>query len=743
MKAITKYKNSVFYRLILSYTLMTVLLISLAGGYLYSRANTLMIEEISKDSQQRLQAVREYMESSMLSRFENHVRNISLSTGFASNSINLNYLLDNPWNNNLSKISLFSKGMELYALTNEGVHNTTVYLINSNYVIDKMYFYKQPENSTDYAFIEKLTPELHDQWIVRTLADGQQALTYVLKLPYNQPSAHPKGYIYIDVTIDYLRDAIAQIVTSPNEKLYIFNMDDEIIFATGDEELLAADQMRAALVSWESTDNVHTVTEGDAVLSHLSAQYSGLEWKYAVMRPVNTFSLSFEQLKSNIFLICGIVLVIGFVIAYLFSKQFYNPMKKLIQLVRTQYMPGQSIVHANEYTFIGNAFNVMEEKINHLELNAKKTEMKNLILGANLNLEHTGNFPDHMKFIAAYIYMHEGELPAFQEQFEQRFVDQQHEVVCLNTQEAAIIYYADVNEHEKQNAENILLDELTKLREEQREREELGFSFSAAIGATVTSSDELPISYQYALHASRYRFLYGQDSIITYSDISRLDATPYLIAFDQYVNALKAGEGDAVNKFLDDFTAKLQRGERQLEAIELSLLQLVTSLYQAVIDMELQQLIPPSSLFDELKKESLNDTIGAIRSHSERIVAHIKETSSHAHNDIIMELKRYIDEHLHEDLSLNVLSERASLAPAYISTLFGEVMKESFTEYVTRSRLDKAAQLLISEPRMSVAEISALVGYRNPQYFHNKFKAKFGITPVQYRNVSKKSSEMP
>jgi AraC-like DNA-binding protein len=62
-------------------------------------------------------------------------------------------------------------------------------------------------------------------------------------------------------------------------------------------------------------------------------------------------------------------------------------------------------------------------------------------------------------------------------------------------------------------------------------------------------------------------------------------------------------------------------------------------------------------------------------------------------------------------------------------------MNESFTEYVTRMRLEKAARLLEEDDRLSVMEIASLVGYRNVQYFHVKFKARFGITPVQYRQT--------
>ena len=79
----------------------------------------------------------------------------------------------------------------------------------------------------------------------------------------------------------------------------------------------------------------------------------------------------------------------------------------------------------------------------------------------------------------------------------------------------------------------------------------------------------------------------------------------------------------------------------------------------------------------------------------------------------------------------------ANLAPAYVSTLFGEVMKESFTDYVTRVRLDKAALMLRENTDLSVTEIANQVGYKNVQYFHNKFKQKYGVTPVQYRHAMK------
>ncbi len=62
MRSLPKYRNSFFTRLILSYTVFAVVLIGLAGGYLYSQANRLMVDEIARDSQIRLVTAKDYVE---------------------------------------------------------------------------------------------------------------------------------------------------------------------------------------------------------------------------------------------------------------------------------------------------------------------------------------------------------------------------------------------------------------------------------------------------------------------------------------------------------------------------------------------------------------------------------------------------------------------------------------------------------------------------------------------------------
>ncbi|XEC94411.1 helix-turn-helix domain-containing protein [Paenibacillus tarimensis] len=731
MRLLPKYRNTFFTRLILSYTLLAGILIGLAGGYLYSQAGKMMVDEIARDSQVRLVTAKDYVENTLLRKFEENLQSTALSTVFIQSSNNLNTLLDNGWEGNATRLALLSQDLRLFVFANEGAYNMTVYFNNGDFAVDRDFFYMNPENSTDSAFLRQIGQTASNRWITRTLQDGEQVLTYVVHLPYNTPQADPKGYLFVDVELEYIKQSAAKIMSSPLERLYIFNNMGALIVQTAEENQEDVHNLQNAIGAGENVKEVTESKGGKTVLSYLDRANSDNGWTYAIARPVNSFVLSSAQFKTKIFISCGLVLLLGLFISYMISKRFNLPMKKLLSLVqpvRSLNQGNVAISPSNEYAIIGNALSFMGQKIVTLESRVKTNEMKNLVLGASLGLESLDGLPKNCHFIAAHIRLIEGYSDKLKQRYEDIKQNVRSEFVCLNSKEAAIIFFASTGKKEDETITEHL----------QQMKEEIGqdIRFGAAVGTSVQSAQEIPISYQMAQQALRYHFLYGAEAVVLHSEIASFDREPGLFAFDVYKNALKAGDVNGADRFIDDFVAFLGERHRQLEAVELALLQFATNLYQIVIELDLQKLVPPSNLFDELKKETLTETIESIRKLSGRIAVHVHETGNHAHAEVILKLKNYIDEHLHEDLSLNLLSEVASLAPAYISTLFGEVMKESFTEYVTRTRLEKAARLLCEEPRMPVSEIAARVGYRNPQYFHNKFKTRYGITPVQYRNTN-------
>ncbi|MDN3549180.1 substrate-binding domain-containing protein [Mucilaginibacter aquaedulcis] len=59
----------------------------------------------------------------------------------------------------------------------------------------------------------------------------------------------------------------------------------------------------------------------------------------------------------------------------------------------------------------------------------------------------------------------------------------------------------------------------------------------------------------------------------------------------------------------------------------------------------------------------------------------------------------------------------------------------SITDYILNRRLKKAKYLLQNED-LSIAEITYLVGFSNPNYFATVFKAKYGCTPTEFKRNS-------
>lgn len=70
----------------------------------------------------------------------------------------------------------------------------------------------------------------------------------------------------------------------------------------------------------------------------------------------------------------------------------------------------------------------------------------------------------------------------------------------------------------------------------------------------------------------------------------------------------------------------------------------------------------------------------------------------------------YIYEHLHEDLSLNVLSDYTGLNPSYLSKLFLKEKGVSLKDFVTSAKINTAENLL-KYSDFSSLDISLALGY--------------------------------
>lgn len=132
-----------------------------------------------------------------------------------------------------------------------------------------------------------------------------------------------------------------------------------------------------------------------------------------------------------------------------------------------------------------------------------------------------------------------------------------------------------------------------------------------------------------------------------------------------------------------------------------------------------------------LVDEERNERNGVIEKVIDEHLYHIEVKNDQTRLPI-KEACQYINDHLNEPLSLRDVSQSVHLNSSYFSFLFKEQMNVTFSEYVTRKRLQAAKKLLMCTD-LQIADISAAVGYKTDKYFIKLFKEHEGMTPSKYR----------
>lgn len=82
------------------------------------------------------------------------------------------------------------------------------------------------------------------------------------------------------------------------------------------------------------------------------------------------------------------------------------------------------------------------------------------------------------------------------------------------------------------------------------------------------------------------------------------------------------------------------------------------------------------------------------------------------------------------------LSRSLGLTPAYFCRLFHEKTGQHFSGFLTRTRMEKAQELLSRPEGRTLAEISLSCGYPNKSYFCQVFKKYTGMTPGEFESAA-------
>lgn len=268
-----------------------------------------------------------------------------------------------------------------------------------------------------------------------------------------------------------------------------------------------------------------------------------------------------------------------------------------------------------------------------------------------------------------------------------------------------------------------------------------------AIGEPVERLSMLPQVYSKVNHMMSYRFLKPGQHILTLEEsgfVSRGEGKESLGKVDVakvdpevIKNFLSHGQADEVDDFVDSYL------ESQREVLSSKMFRdyLILSIRFTIIAF-VEKL---GYSQEDLLEDTYTDKVHILSMNVEDIRFYMQELLHRAIElgDRVLEsqskklIKRaipYIEENYTKDsISLNEVASAVEVSANYFSTVFRQETGMTFTEYVTKKRMDKAKHLLRQTERPS-GDIAAEVGFKDPHYFSFVFKKTQGCTPREYRS---------
>jgi AraC-like DNA-binding protein len=95
--------------------------------------------------------------------------------------------------------------------------------------------------------------------------------------------------------------------------------------------------------------------------------------------------------------------------------------------------------------------------------------------------------------------------------------------------------------------------------------------------------------------------------------------------------------------------------------------------------------------------------------------------------------------HYRRRLTLAVVARALASSPRQLQRAYADFGAESFHEDLLARRMGAAATLLAEQPAIAVAEVSRLVGYRQPSHFARAFRRRYGLPPAGFRAAARKN----
>ena len=277
-------------------------------------------------------------------------------------------------------------------------------------------------------------------------------------------------------------------------------------------------------------------------------------------------------------------------------------------------------------------------------------------------------------------------------------------------------------------------------------REILGLPVIMIVGKEVKNLEETAKSYSTSRMVRSVQGFREKKTVYYYEEEMQIHTHGIMLckkSLDILLNAIEQNNHAGIMKAVDNFYEEMRQREVSAEVMRLNvnyllfqLLHLASELDDTVNQEEILRMISEGTFEAGVLRGSKAHLCRVACEYGDYL-AQMRRDSSRG---ILGKIEKEIRERYAENLTLKELSEKYYLNGAYLGQLFRKKFGQSFKDYLNNCRIEQACQLLLRTDK-KIYQIAEMAGYRDLDYFVNRFISAKGCTPAKFRKQAKTQAQ--